>query len=145
MRYAVPVVTTLALLGYSCGDNALPTAPSRSPTVSVSPAPDPPAPSPVGTASFWAIVIEQGGGGACIVGATVEIVAGQAIGQSGTMPEVCDVWWVDGAFFRDLTVGVSMTARASAPGYLTQEIVVMPTPDPGPHRATVIELARVPR
>jgi hypothetical protein len=37
------------------------------------------------------------------------------------MPEVCDVWWVNGAFFTGLTVGVEMTVRASAPGYLAGE------------------------
>jgi hypothetical protein len=72
-------------------------------------------------------------------------VAGQAIGQSGTMPEVCDVWWVNGAFFTNLTVGVQMTVRASAPGYLAHEITVMPTPDhPGPLMATVIKLHKLP-
>lgn len=144
MKYALPMLTTLALLGCSSGDSAPPTAPSPPPPPQASPAPNPPAPRPGATASFWAIVIPRGGGGACIVGATVEIVAGQAIGQSGTMPEVCDVWWVNGAFFRGLTVGVEMTVRASAPGYLTQDLNVMPTPDPGPLMATVIELPRMP-
>ena len=144
MRFALPILTTLALLGCSSGA-AVPTAPSPSftATAPVSPAPNPPAPTQGATASFWAIVVPQGGGGACIVGATVEIVAGQAIGQSGTMPEVCDVWWVNGAFFRGLTAGVEMTVRASAPGYLAQEMTVMPTPDPGPLTATVIRLPRL--
>ena len=148
MRFALLILATLTLLGCSAGDSA-PTAPSPSPTSSpsptapVSPAPNPPAPTPGATASFWAIVVPQGGGGVCIVGAKVEIVAGQAIGQSGTMPEVCDVWWVNGAFFSGLTVGVKMTVRASAPGYFAQEITVMPTPDPGPLRATVIQLPKI--
>ena len=143
MRFALPILTTLALLGCSSGA-AVPTAPSPSftATAPVSPAPNPPAPTQGATASFWAIVVPQGGGGACIVGATVEIVAGQAIGQSGTMPEVCDVWWINGAFFRGLTVGVAITVHASAPGYLAQEMTVMPTPDPGPLRATVIQLPK---
>lgn len=151
MRFALPILlTTLALLGCSSGDS-VPTAPSPSPAASspsptapVSPAPNPPAPkTPGATASFWAIVVPQGGGGVCIVGAKVEIVARQAIGQSGTMPEVCDVWWVNGAFFKGLTVGVEMTVRASAPGYIVQEMTVMPTPDPGPLMATVIKLPRI--
>ena len=144
MRFALPILlTTLALLGCSSGDS-VPTAPSPSPTTPVvSPAPNPTAPTPGATASFWAIVVPQGGGGVCIVGAKVEIVAGQAIGQSGTMPEVCDVWWVNGAFFTGLTVGVEMTVRASAPGSVTQETTVMPTPDPGRLMATVIQLPRI--
>jgi hypothetical protein len=133
------MLTALALLGCSSGESAPPTAP----TASVSPAPNPPAPTPGATASFWAIVVPQGRGGVCIVGAKVEIVAGQAIGQSGTMPEACDVWWVNGAFFRGLTAGVEMTVRASAPGYFAQEITVLPTPDPGPLTATVIRLPRI--
>ena len=149
MRFALPILTTLALLGCSSADS-VPTAPSPSPAVStpspiapVSRAPNPPAPTSGATASFWAIVVPEGGSGVCIVGAKVEIVAGQAIGQSGTMPEVCDVWWVNGAFFKGLTVGVAMTVRASAPGYLAQEMTVMPTPDPGPLTATVIKLPRI--
>jgi hypothetical protein len=144
LRFALPILTTLALLllGCSSGDTA-PTTPSPSPPAPVSVAPYPPAPTLGATASFWAIVVPQGGGGVCIVGARVEIVAGQAVGQSGTMPEVCDVWWVNGAFFRGLTVGVEMTVRASAPGYLAQEITVIPTPDPGPLTATVIELSKI--
>ena len=148
LRFALPILTTLALLGCSSGDRA-PTAPSPSVTAPVSAAPNPPAPTPGAsphlgaTASFWAIVVPQGGGGVCIVGAKVEIVAGQAIGQSGTMPEVCDVWWVNGAFFTGLTVGEEMTVRASAPGYLAQQITVMPTPDSGPLMATVIKLSRI--
>lgn len=152
MRFAWPLLTTLALLGCSAGEST-PTGPSASPAVSSpspipapnppAPTPNPAAPAPGATASFWAIVVPQGGGGVCIVGAKVEIVAGQAIGQSGTMPEVCDVWWVNGAFFRGLTVGVEMTVRASAPGYLAQEMTVMPTPDSGPLMATVIKLTRI--
>jgi hypothetical protein len=147
-RFALPILMTLALLGCSAGES-VPTAPSAAsvvgspaPNSPVSPAPTPPAPAPGTTASFWAIVVPQGGGGACIVGAKVEIVAGQAIGQSGTMPEVCDVWWINGAFFTGLTVGLEITVRASAPGYLAQEMTVMPTPDPGPLRATVIQLPK---
>jgi hypothetical protein len=60
------------------------------------------------------------------------------------MPEVCDVWWVNGAFFSNLTEGIETTVRAAAPGYVTKEVVVLPTLDPGPLRATVIELVRVP-
>jgi hypothetical protein len=145
LRLALPILTTLALLGCSSGDSVpTPTAPSPSSlTGPALPVPNPPAPMPGPTASFWAIVVPQGGGGVCIVGAKVEIVAGQAIGQSGTMPEVCDVWWVNGAFFTGLTVGVEMTVRASAPGYLAQERTVMPTPGPGPVMATVIQLSRI--
>ena len=55
--------------------------------------------------------------------------------------EECDVWSLGGAYFKGLTVGVEMTVRASAPGYLAQEITVMPTQ--GTLRGTVITLPRI--
>ena len=67
-------------------------------------------------AVFWAMVFPEFGYGGCIVGAKVEIVAGQSIGQSGTMDEGCDAWSYGGAFFRGLTAGIPITVRASAPG-----------------------------
>ena len=149
MKHHAALISVLALCA-ACSSNSSPLPGSPSvpavqavPSALVSPAPTPPAPKPATTASFWAIVVPQGGSGVCLVGARAEIVAGQAIGQSGTMPEVCDVWWINGAFFKGLTVGVEMTVRASAPGYVAQEITVMPTPDQGPLRATVITLPRV--
>jgi hypothetical protein len=134
MRLAVTILAILVLVGCS-GDTAPPTALSPSPTPS-------PTPTPGSSASLWVIVIPAGGSGACIVGAKVEVVAGQAVGQSGTMPDVCDVWWVNGAFFTGLTPGVAMTVRASAPGYVAQERAVMPSPNPGTLVATIIKLPR---
>ena len=117
MRFTLPILMTLALLGCSSGAG-VPTAPS--------PSSNPPAPTQGATAFFLAIVIAENGGGACIVGATVEIVAGQAVGESRTISD-CDYWDPElGAYFQGLTPGVEMTVRASAAGYRPQELTVMP-------------------
>jgi hypothetical protein len=84
------------------------------------------------------MVVESNG--FCIVGAKVEVIAGQAIGQSATQDEPCDVWWIGGVSFRDLTPGVEMTLRASAPGYGTQEKAFIPTQ--GSQQAKVFWLFR---
>ena len=94
-------------------------------------------------AGFWAMVFPEIGYGGCIVGAKVEIVAGQAIGQSGTVPEGCDYWSGEGVFFRGLIAGIPVTVRASAPGYLPQEITIMPTPVGQGMMATVFTLPRI--
>ena len=89
------------------------------------------------------MVFPEFGSGACIVDAKVEIVGGQAIGQSATMEGDCDAWSDGGAFFRGLRAGIAITVRASAPGYLSQEITVMPTPVGQGMTATVITLPRI--
>jgi len=66
--------------------------------------------------------------GVCIVGATVQVVNGQGVGQSNTQVTPCDAWSYDGGvMFRDLTPDVEMTLRASAPGYAAQEKTVVPS------------------
>jgi hypothetical protein len=67
--------------------------------------------------------------GNCIEGATVEVVSGQSLGQKVTQTTPCDHWddSPNGGFiFKGLTPGVAMTLRASAPGWDTQEKVVVP-------------------
>lgn len=63
-------------------------------------------------------------GGACIRGATVESIAGQAVGQKVVQTGECDVWsYGGGGFtFKDLTPGILMTLRASAPGFVTTDV-----------------------
>jgi hypothetical protein len=72
-----------------------------------------------------------------------ELMSGPAFDET-SRPDVCDVWWVYGAFFRNLTAGIPLTVRASAPGYLPEEMAVLPTLDPEPVRALVIELQKAP-
>jgi len=80
--------------------------------------------------------------GACLEGATVQVVSGQGpIGQSITQRTPCDYWsWDGGVVFRDLTPGVEMTLRASAPGWTTEEKIVVP--HSGGQMAVFIELSK---
>jgi len=65
-----------------------------------------------------------GPGGACIPGASVESVAGQAVGQKVVQTGLCDLWsYGGGGFtFKDLTPGIQMTLQASAPGFVTKNL-----------------------
>ena len=74
----------------------------------------------------WVMVVPEQGSGICILGAAVEVIAGQGLGQSATQ-EPCDIWWVGGITFNNLTPGVEMTLRASAAGYVSEEKTVIPT------------------
>ena len=54
-------------------------------------------------------------------------MSGQALGQKVTQSTPCDRWGFGGGFiFKDLTPGVAMTFRASAPGWGTQEKIFVP-------------------
>jgi hypothetical protein len=67
----------------------------------------------------------------CIKNAKVEVVQGQRIGETITQ-EPCSVWDYGGGFeFRNLTPGVEMTLRVSAPGYVTKDFVIIPVAHPG--------------
>jgi hypothetical protein len=80
--------------------------------------------------------------GVCIVGATVQVVRGQGVGQSVKQTTPCDAWAYDGGFvFRDLTPGVEMTLRASASGYAEQEKIVAPSS--GPQMAVLFAPSRI--
>jgi len=64
-------------------------------------------------------------------------VQGQAVGEPITQGTPCSVWdYSGGVEYHDLTAGVSMTIRATAPGYTTEEKTI--TPFVGPQ--TVIDL-----
>ena len=119
MKLVLTALLTLTLLGCS-GESA-----RRTPS-----APDPPAPpAPTSLASFSGMVLDESG--ACIVGATVQVVRGQQLGQSITQTTPCSYWDYDEGFrFTDLTPGVEMTLRASAPGFVAQEATVVPSGGP---------------
>jgi hypothetical protein len=117
MRLVLPVFTMLVLLGCS-RETAAPTAPTT------------PAP-PESSSSAYVWVMVAGESGVCIPDATVQVVAGQARGQSHTQTEPCDVWGYGGGItFNGLTPGTGMTLRASAPGYTAQERAVVPSSGP---------------
>jgi hypothetical protein len=114
----------------------------------IAPSPTPlpsPSPTPVRKATVWALVVaaENPNGGLCIAGATVEVTAGQSVGKRMTLTDGCDIWGdANGgeAISTDLTPDVPMTLRASATGYLAQEMTVVP---PGAGRV-VFALSRSP-
>ena len=102
-----------------------------------SPAPPSPAPSPSGF--LWVMAVD--GAGVCVPDATIEIVAGQGVGEIGRQTIPCAIWDYDGGVvFWDLTPGVDLTLRASAAGYQTQEKRVAPTAGGG--MVTVMVLSK---
>ena len=118
--------------------------PSPEVTATVTPPPPPPAPNPPAPTLIALRVDVYTESGECIPGAKVEIVAGQPIGESGTTPTACFGWWDAGPpaiVFWPLVNGREVTLRASAPGYLAQEITVVPT---ALDNAVGITLRRIP-
>ena len=72
------------------------------------------------------------GTGVCIDGAIVQVVhpAG-SLGESIAQTKPCDAWGYDGGFvIRNLTAGVGVTLRASAPGYAPVERTFIPSSGP---------------
>jgi hypothetical protein len=65
--------------------------------------------------------------GLCVEGATVEVVAGQRVGEKITQETPCDAWGHRGGFnFRNLAPNVEMTLRGSAPGWKSDEQTFTP-------------------
>ena len=118
MRIALTLVSMVILLGCSEESNRrIPTLPT---------APSPPAQPSSTPAWLWGMVVDESG--ICIEGATATVVGGQAVGQTIAQTTPCDAWAYDGGFFfRDLTPGVEMTIRATAPGRASEEQKVMPS------------------
>jgi hypothetical protein len=134
MRHASRLLAVVILAG--CAEAAGPSDPP--PRVPATPAP-PPAVVPITGAFVWGVVVDPSG--ACLAKATVHVMSGPGAGQSAEQVTPCGVWDDEGGFaFGSLTSGVAMTIRASAPGYVAQEVTVVP--DRGPLTATVIVLER---
>ena len=90
-------------------------------------APSPPENPPTGSSDvwIWLMVVDQTG--ACIPGATIQVVAGQDVGEPITQDTPCDVWGEEGGVeYHHLTAGVSMTLRATAPGYAVEKKTITP-------------------
>jgi hypothetical protein len=128
MKFALTILAIFTLLGCSQENS------QRSPT-----APGPSVPT-ASLAWLWGMVVDEAG--VCIVGATVQVVRGQNLGQSITQTTPCDAWaYYGGVDFRDLTPGEEMTLRASASGYAAQERTVVPSL--GPQMAVLFVMARI--
>jgi len=133
MKFTLTILATLSLLGCSQG-NTQPSPTAPSPLVTTS------APTADSLTSLWGMVVDETG--VCIVGATVQVVRGQGVGQGITQTTPCDAWAYDGGVvFRDLTPGVEMTLRASASGYAALERTVVPSL--GPQMAVLLAPSRI--
>jgi hypothetical protein len=89
---------------------------------------------------LWGFVVD--GSGVCIDGVTVEVIGGQRLGERTTQETPCDAWSSSGGFeFRDLTPGVEMIIRISAPGYAP--LVRSVTPYLGPQTPFVFGLSQI--
>lgn len=86
-------------------------------------------------ASLWGMVID--GSGSCIAGATIRVVAGQAVHRTVAQQSPCGAWDYGGGFLLNgLTPGLAMTLRVSAPGYVAKDTTVVPRS--GPQTALLI-------
>ena len=92
------------------------------------------------TGSFAVVVVDSTG--ACIPGATVQVVGGPGIGQTVTQSTSCSAWGPDdNMVFKGLTPNAELTLRASASGYLPQEKKVVASEGA---RTVEFEPARIP-
>jgi hypothetical protein len=120
MRFSMATVVALTLVGCS------PDAPSPSSPNPATPASASPSPTAATNGWIWAMAVDNGG--ACIADATFEVVSGQGpIGGIIRQQTPCGVWDYDGGVnLRNLTIGVAVTLRATAPGYNTVQRSVAP-------------------
>jgi len=131
MKPAFAILTGVALLGCAQPE---PTAPSETRPIDSSPSSplEPPTGSP--DVWIWLMVVDQTG--VCIPGATIQVVAGQDVGEPITQETPCDAWaYSGGVEYHKLSAGVSMTLRAAAPGYAAEDTTV--TPGSGPLSAII--------
>ena len=133
MKFGLAILV-VALAG--CSSESVP----RIPTAPASPVPAPPAP-PTGSALLWVMVI--GESGACIDGATIQIVRAEGVGEPVPQETPCGAWDYDGGLLlKDLTPGVELTLRGAASGYAPREMSFLPFPMPGSYRAVFITLSK---
>lgn len=121
MKFPVTALIALTLAGCS---PAVPSSPTANPTT---PTLDSPNPADAATNGWiWAMAVERTG--ACVADAAFEIVSGQSPSGDIIRQETpCSVWdYGGGIMLRNLTTGVAMTLRASAPGYNTVERSLFP-------------------
>lgn len=135
MKVAATILTILTLVGCSSED------PTKGVPTSPGPAGRVPLPTPT-TGFIWGFVIEKNGSGACIVGATVEIIRGVRQGEIQAQETPCSVWDYGGGFdLKDLPLSTQLTLRASAPGYASKEFTATPV---NSGQAIEVKLTRLP-
>jgi hypothetical protein len=137
MKFGVAILVIVALAG--CSRESV----ARIPTAPASPVADPPPPAPpTGSAQLWVMVI--GESGACIDGATIQIVGAEGAGDPIPQRTPCGVWDDDGGLLlTDLTPGVELTLRGAASGYGRGEMSFLQYPiGRGPYKAVFITLSK---
>ena len=139
MKFGVAILVIVVVLA-GCSSEGVPPIPTA-PTSPVAPAPPAPPPPTTGSALLWVMVLADSG--ACIEGATIQIVGAQGAGEAIPQKTPCDAWGYDGGLLlEDLTPGVKVTLRGAAPGYTPREESFLPFPMPGSYQAVFIELSR---
>lgn len=101
------VGSLLVVLGLGCAEPTVPT-------------PSPPPPTATGGGFISGYVLDQSG--VCLSGAVVEIVEGSGVGRKSNQSGGCTAWDYGNEYeFRDLQLGATVTLRATAPGYQSQD------------------------
>jgi hypothetical protein len=139
MKFGVTILIIVVVLA-GCSSESVPRTPTA-PTSPVAPAPPAPPTPTTGSALLWVMVI--GESGACIDGATIQIVGAQGAGEAVPQRTPCGVWDYDGGLLlTDLTPGVELTLRGAATGYTQRELSFLPFPTPGSYQAVFITLSK---
>jgi hypothetical protein len=135
MRFGAAILVIVALAG--CSRESVP----RIPTAPSPPAPPAPPGPGTGSALLWVMVI--GESGACIDGATIQLVRAEGAGEPIPQRTPCGAWDDGGGLLlTDLTPGVELTLRGAASGYARREMSFLPFPMPGSYKAVFIELSK---
>jgi hypothetical protein len=117
-------VILVAITVSACSGGTSAIGPTRLPSTTSTTSTTPTSPSNV-RGFLWAMGVDKTGG--CIVGAVAEVIDGQRKGETQIQETPCSVWDYGGGFYwRDLTLGQTMTIRVSAQGYISQEQTVLP-------------------
>ena len=125
MKFGVAVLVIVALAG--CSRESVPRIPTAPASPIADPAPPAPPATPTGSALLWVMVIDKSG--ACIDGATIQIVRAEGAGEPIPQRTPCGAWDYDGGLLlTDLTPGVELTLRGAATGYARREISFLPFP-----------------
>ena len=115
MRRTFTILTFTAIC--ACGSDGITTGPGGD-------SPLPPGPGPL--AVIAGLIVRDDG--TCIDSASVRVVQGQGLDRSAAQRTPCDANTGEGGFLlTDLTPGLSMTIRATAPGYLSLDKTITPT------------------
>jgi hypothetical protein len=142
MKCCAAILAIVVLAGCSNeGVSRIPTAPTpTAPTAPADPTPPTPPTPTTSSALLWVMVV--GESGACIDGATIQIVGGQAAGEPIPQRTPCGVWDYDGGLvLTGLTPGVELTLRGAATGYPPGEMSFRPSAT-GPYQAVFITLLK---